>query len=142
MNVFFRREPNLPLINIPRMLWVAAELGLIAFSSTAFAAIASEYAYHFYGDLLGLGGTTTGIHMLAQKGVHFVLFFALGSTLFHSINIARFGRVVLVAAICLSAGIGSEGLQLLIPGRHASVADVVLNGSSGTLAVLLSLRGF
>ena len=142
MNVFSRREPNSPLISIPRMLWVAAQLGLIAFSSTAFAGISSEYSFHFYRDLMGMGGTLSGIHMLAQKCVHFVLFFGLGSTLSHSINIARFGRPIVVAAICLCAGIGSEGIQLLIVGRHASVADVVLNGSSGTLAALFSLKGF
>lgn len=114
---------------------LAEELVQVAFSSTPLTVIASEYAFHSYRDILGLRGTLSGIHMLAQQGVYFVLFFALGSTLFHSINIVRFRRVVLVAAICLSAGMGSEGINRLIPGRHAFVADVVLNGSNAPLAV-------
>ena len=117
-----------------------AELGLIAFSATALAGNASEYAYRFYKHLLGFGGADAGLHALAQKGVHFVLFFALGTTLFHSLNVDRPWKVRAVIGICFLAGIGSEGIQLLFATRHASVADVLLNGSSGTLAALLGSR--
>ena len=118
---------------------VFAELGLIAFSSTSIAGEFSEFAYRFYKHLLGFGGADVGLHTLVQKGVHFVLFFALGTTLFHSLSVISPWKVCLVIGICFLAGIGSEGIQLLFATRHASIADVLLNWSSGTFAALLGL---
>ena len=49
-------------------------------------------------------------------------------------------RVFWVLAACLVVGLCSESLQVLFPGRHPSLADVMLNGGSGLLAaVLLSI---
>ena len=134
------QKEGLKIISVPRLLGVFAEMGLIAFSSTSLAGDASEYAYEFYRHLLRMGAAGGGLHTLAEKGVHFVLFFALGTTLFHGLNIARRWKVCLVMGICFLAGIGSEGIQLLFPPRNASVADVLLNGSSGALAAFLAFR--
>ena len=91
--------------------------------------------------LLGLSGTSNGLHTLAQKGVHFALFFALGAALYNGLKVARPWQIGLSIGICFLAGMGSEGIQLLFPERYASLWDVLLNGSSGTLAVGLSLAG-
>lgn len=128
------------LMSVPRLFWLLTQLVLICFSSTSAAGEASEYAFRFCRLLLGLGPTEYGLHTLAEKGVHFVLFFALGTGLYHSLKVARLRKVCWAMGICFLAGIGSEGIQLLSPGRHASVADVPLNGASGTLAAMLSSR--
>ena len=122
------------------MDFLLIQVVLICFSSTPPAWEASEHAFRFYRLLLGLGVTDSGLHGIASKGVHFVLFFTLGSALYNSLNVARPGKVWWTIGICFLTGIGSEGIQLLFPGRHASVADVLLNGSSGTLAAGLSSR--
>jgi VanZ family protein len=130
---------RLKIISIPRLLWVITLLGLISFSSTPAAGDASDYAYSFYSHLLGLGGANVGLHSLAEKGVHFVLFFALGATLYNSLKVALPWQICLPIGICFLAGSGSEGIQLLFPERHASLYDVLLNGSSGTLALAFGI---
>ena len=126
-------------IRLPAAVRAAVELALVAYSSTPSAAGFSEAAFRFYRLWLGFSGESA-VHGLVQKGIHFVLFFALGTTLFNGLNIVPARRVMLVAVISLAAGIGSESLQLLFPMRNASAADVLLNGSSGALAALLCLR--
>ena len=84
--------------------------------------------------------TDSDLHGIASKGVHFVLFFALGSALYNSLTVARLEKVWWAIGICFLTGIGSEGIQLLFPGRHASVGDILLNGASGTLAAALASR--
>ena len=68
-----------------------------------------------------------------------MLFFALGSALYHSLKAAsRLGKVCCTMGICFLTGIASEGIQLMFYGRHASLGDVLLNGASGTLAAALA----
>ena len=128
------------IISTRRAFFVLIQVVLICFSSTSTAWEASEYAFHFYRLLLGLGVTDSGLYGIVPKGIHFVLFFALGNGLYNSLNVARPGKVWWVIGICFLTGIGSEGIQLMFPGRHASVADVLLNGGSGTLAAALTSR--
>ena len=128
------------IISTRRAFFVLIQLVLICFSSTPPAWEASEHAFRFYRLLLGLSVTDSGLHGIASKGIHFVLFFALGSGLYKGLNVARPGKVWWAIGICFLTGIGSEGIQLLFPGRDASLADVLLNGGSGTLAAGLASR--
>ena len=122
-------------------LWgTFAHLTLILFSSTPLAGKASQYAYSFYLALFGILGMDWGVRSLAQKGLHFVLFFSLGSWLSHSLKCPPLRKFLATAGICLLAGLGSEAFQLLFPGRQATLADVLLNATSGTLAAGLAWR--
>lgn len=130
-----------PAIPGPRRFIIAAHLALILFSCTYFVAEASEYAYGFYLMLLGLKGKAPGLHLVAQKGVHFALFFSLGIWLYQSMQADRRSRVFWTVGFCLAAGIGAELFQLLFPGRHAALADVLLNAASGALAAAVASWG-
>ncbi len=142
MKTKVRREEGPRVISAPRLLSVFAGLGLIAFSSTLIAGESSDFAFFYYKHLLGFGGTGSGagLHTLAQKGVHFVLFFALGTAVFQSFKVERLWKIGLAVGIFFLVGMGSEALEHLFQGRHASLADVLLNGSSGTLATLFCSR--
>ena len=122
-----------------RLLWLLAQLALIFFSSSALVGEASEYAYRFYELLLRL--PPTGVtHDLGQKGVHFILFFGFGVSLYYSLNVTRRWKICWIVGICFLVGVGSEGMQLLFAGRHASLTDVLLNGTSGVLAAVIASR--
>ena len=124
-----------------RLAGIAVQLAVIFLSSTRLAGEASEYAFRYYGALLGLRLSSGGIsHLLVQKGVHFLLFFWLGISLYYSLRIGRLQRFAWAAMICLLAAFSSEGLQLFVPGRHASVGDIVLNAASGVLATAVFCR--
>ena len=124
-----------------RLAQLVLQVALIFLSSTRLAREASEHALRFYAALLGPGLLTTGGgRLLAQKGVHFLLFFWLGISLYYSLGIGRLQRFAWAAMICLLAALSSEGIQLFMPGRHASVADVVLNAASGVLATAVFCR--
>jgi VanZ family protein len=124
-----------------RLAGIAVQLAVIFLSSTRFAGEASEYAFRYYAALLGHGFSRTGLfHLLAQKGVHFLLFFWLGISLYYSLWIGRVQRLAWAAMICLLAALSSEGIQLFMPGRHPSVADIVLNAASGVLATAVFCR--
>ena len=73
------------IISTRRAFFVLKQVVLICFSSTPTAWEASEYASRFYRLLLGLGVTDSGLHGIVPKGIHFVLFFALGSALYNSL---------------------------------------------------------
>jgi len=124
-----------------RLAQLVLQVALIFLSSTRLAGEASEYAFCFYGALLGPGVVRAGgFHLLAQKGIHVLLFFWLGISLYHSLRIGRLQRFAWAAMICLLAALSSEGIQLFVPGRHASVADIVLNAASGVLATAVFCR--
>jgi VanZ family protein len=125
---------------ISRIFWLLVEFGLIAFSSTPLAEEAANYAYHFYAQTSELQGPGAGLDNLAEKGLHFVLFFALGTTLSYLISTVGWRKVLSAIEICLAAALGAEAIQLLFPTRTASIADVLLNLSSGSLAILLLQR--
>jgi VanZ family protein len=137
MSVLPRR---LPKIKRSRIAWLTLQVVLVFFSSTRIAGQAAEYAFQFYRALAGLGGGP-GSHLLAEKGVHFVLFFSLGVILFYSLDAPVRERAFWVLAACLLVGACSEGLQFLSRGRHPSLADVALNAISGLLgAIVLALN--
>jgi len=124
-----------------RLAGIAVQLAAIFLSSTRLAGEASDYAFRYYAALLGHGFSRTGLfHLLAQKGVHFLLFFWLGISLYYSLRIGRLQRFAWAAMICLLAALSSEGIQLFMPGRHPSVGDVVLNAASGVLATAVFYR--
>jgi VanZ family protein len=124
-----------------RLAGIAVQLAVIFLSSTRFAGEASEYAFRYYAALLGHGFSRTGLfHLLVQKGVHVLLFFWLGISLYYSLRIGWLQRFAWAAVICLLAALSSEGIQLFVPGRHASVGDVVLNAASGVLATAIFWR--
>ena len=122
-------------------LWgTFAHLTLILFSSTPLAGKASQSAYSFYLALFGMLGMDWGVQTLAQKGLHFALFFSLGSWLSHSLHGPPLQKFLATAGMCLLVGLSSESFQLLFPGRQATLADVLLNAASGTLAAGLAWR--
>lgn len=123
-----------------RLCVVFAHLVLILISSTPAAGEAAHYAYKFYLGLFGLLGTSPGLRTLAQKGLHFALFFSLGTWLYHGLSGSRLQRFCWTVGICVLAGTGSEAFQLLFPVRQAALADVLLNAASGTLAAVLGAR--
>jgi hypothetical protein len=138
------RQPEVyhPVIGPFRLFGMCLQLALILFSSTRQAADACEVAFQYYGRLLSIGLSGGVTHLIAGKGVHFILFFALGSWVYHSVNASRLQRLGWAAVVCLLAAIAAEGMQLFVPGRHASLADVLLNVASGVLATALAWRWY
>ena len=93
-----------------RLAQLVLQVALILLSSTRLAREASEHAFRFYGALLGLRLSSRGIfHILAPKGIHFLLFFWLGISLYYSLRIGRLQRFAWAAMICLLAALSSEG---------------------------------
>lgn len=133
---------GLPGTSYERLCGVLAQIALIFYSSTPAAGEASLYAYSFYFNhvqfLRSLGAGLGQI--LAQKGVHFVLFFSLGTWLCYSLRVGRLRRLCWAVGICFLVGLSSEMFQFFV-GRHAAASDILLNTASGTLAAALALRG-
>lgn len=120
---------------------VVLQAGLILFASTETAAPLCNYAYHFYEPLLsrvGLASTESAV-MVAQKGIHFALFFPLGILVYKGTKGAWLQRLIRTAAICLIAAVVAEGAQFFAPSRHARVGDALLDAGSGTVAAVLAL---
>jgi VanZ family protein len=115
-----------------RWAGLAAHLALIGYASTAQAGAYASYASDFYQGLVGGQVAAVGAG-LAQKAVHFALFFALGSWLWHGLRHPQ--RLIVVCAACLAVGSLSE-LEQMFTMRHASWLDVALNAASGSLAAL------
>ncbi len=128
-----------PGLSKARIIEIFANVGLVFFSSTRYAADACEYAYRFYRGAIGLPGGSW-LHLIADKGIHFTLFFSLGMILYLAAGGTRLQRLVWVAAICLAVGSLSEVVQSFFPGRDPSVADTILNAASGALAASLASR--
>ncbi len=128
-----------PRIRKSRLVWILVHLSLVFFSSTETAGRAAEAAFQFYRTTFALAASANA-HFVAQKGIHFALFFSLGIILFHSLVAPLREKVFWVLVACLVVGICSESLQVLSPGRNPSLADVMLNSGSGlAAAVLLSV---
>lgn len=118
-------------------LILSAWIGLILFSSTG---IAGRWANALYAMLSSHAGLGEGMAMLLfQKGYHVFLFAVLGGLL---VSAAASRLSVLSRAILWSFVIGalSETLQLAFEGRGPSLADVVLNGASGSAGGWIWLR--
>lgn len=129
-----------PLISRLRLLGTLAYIALIFFCSTKTAGDASVYAFNFYRALLGLKSSQqAGVQFLAQKGVHFVLFFSLGTWVYNSLNLSTRQRLWLTLGLCLAVGGASEALQIFTD-RHPSIGDVLLNFASGGLAATLAWK--
>lgn len=123
------------------LVGVLAFTALIILSSTKVAGDASEYAFNFYLSSLAsihvFGDALP--HLLAAKGIHFLLFFSLGTWLFRSLQLSRVQKLWVTIFICLLIGTVSEVLQRFTA-RDSSFADLVLNLASGTLAAVLASR--
>ena len=119
-------------------LILAAWIGLILFSSTG---IAGRWANAIYAMLSSHSGLGDGIAMLLfQKGYHVFLFAVLGGLLVSaSSRLPALPRAILW---CFVIGALSEALQLAFEGRGPSLADVLLNGASGSLGGWIWLRAF
>ena len=119
-------------------LWIAiVNVVLIFFSSTKTAGDASENAYAFYTAVFPLAFSERNhlLHLLADKSVHFLLFFSLGVWVYRSLALPPAHNLALTLAACLLVGTASEVMQLFT-GRDASVADVILNAASGAMGAL------
>jgi len=77
--------------------------------------------------------------LLFQKGYHVFLFVVLGGLL---VSAASSSAPTLSRAILWSFVVGalSEALQLAFDGRGPSLADVLLNGASGSAGAWIWLR--
>jgi hypothetical protein len=130
-----------PLMTLPRLLGTLVFVGLIFFSSTKTAGDTSVYAFSFYKALLGIKlSKQASLQFLAQKGIHFTLFFSFGTWLYYSLNLAPRRRLWITLCLCLIMGSASETLQMFTH-RHPSILDVLLNLGSGSLAAVLALKG-
>ena len=126
----------LPGVKKSRLAWILVQVGLVLFSSTEMAGQAAEYAFQFYRSITGMSAGA-GVHLFAEKGVHFALFFSLGVILYYSLLASRWERVFWVLVACVAVGCASESLQFLFPHRDPLLTDVLLNGGSGLLAAVL-----
>jgi VanZ family protein len=129
-----------------RLVALVAQVALVALSSTKLAGDAADYAFEYYSSLFGnpwRGSSQSLPFHLAQKTVHFTLFFSLGYSLSSSLNLAPRKKFWIAAATCLVIGAASEALQLFT-GRDPLIVDVILNAASGAagaaLAAALSRR--
>ena len=129
------------LIHRGRLVVSNVLVALIFFSSTKTAGDASEVAYRFYNSLLGLSGGNehSTLHLLADKSVHVLLFFALGVWVWHTPNLTRIQKLWTAVAVCFLVGTTSEILQAFTL-RDPSVADVLLNLASGMVGAAVALR--
>ena len=112
---------------------------MILFSSTE---TAIRWAYALYDAVLGPFDGSGGIEMrfLAQKVFHVFLFVIL-SWLFSAFPVAGRARRILICALgCVTVGILSEGLQLLVSSREATLTDAMINGLSGALSAFFWVR--
>ncbi|MBI4461226.1 MAG: VanZ family protein [Acidobacteria bacterium] len=134
----------MPLLSPGRWAGIILLVALILFSSTRFADEVSEYAYSFYASQvpppqLILPSGESLPHLLADKAIHFLLFFALGVFLCRGLRLGRFPKIGVVISLCFLMGAASESFQLLTA-RDATLADLLLNLASGTLAAVWSSR--
>ena len=132
---------SLPVMNPARLCAILAQVALIFYSSTPAVAEASQYAFSFYLHRIPLPGTLgSGIlQILAQKGVHFLLFFSLGTWLTYSLKADRLQKLLWTVGFCFLVGLSSEAFQFFV-GRQAAASDILLNTASGALAAALALR--
>lgn len=120
--------------------WVGLflQVAVIFFSSTRSAAQYSINAFQYLRALLGLW-TSPLLQLMADKGLHFALFFSLGMWVSCGLKAPWVRKLIWAVGICLLIGSASEILQIFT-GRDPSLADVLLNAASGTLAAALAIR--
>ena len=127
----------IPQMSRRRWSGVAIYSALIQFSATQLAGNSAHFAFLYYSDLLGMTGPNTGLHFMAQKCIHFLLFFGLGSWLTNGIKGSWGTRCGWAIFLCLIVGTGSEYLESFFPGRNPAVFDVMLNAFSGFLGSIV-----
>ncbi len=123
-----------------RVIIAAAWIGLILSSSTGMVATLAESLYSAVFQGLGLS-SPAGMHLLAKKACHVLLFVVLGWLLSPVPTRARWTRTVLAVVCCFVVGAISEVLQCYFPGRNPRFSDVLIDGLSGTLASLCRYLG-
>jgi VanZ family protein len=118
-------------------LLLCAWIGLIFFSSTG---VAGRWANWLYSALSSHSGLGQGVAMLLfQKAYHVFLFAVLG-TLLVTADSWRFPAWLRAVPWSFAIGALSEALQLAFDGRGPSLADVLLNGVSGSAGGWIWLR--
>lgn len=123
----------------PQSLFLCAWLGLIFFSSTG---VAGRWANELYALFSANSELGAGVPMLLlQKGYHVVLFAVLGWLLVR-VGWPRLNALPRAIVWSFAVGALSEALQLAFEGRGPSLADVALNGASGSLAAWIWIRLF
>lgn len=102
----------------------------------------------FLSSLLRTDGTTPGFAFIGlidselQSGMHVPMFFGL--TLILLFLLQRFEKrkrnlILYTFVLANYVGLLNEGLQMLIPGRHASLGDVGLNLAGSVLGLVFYL---
>lgn len=119
-------------------LWI----GVIFFSCTSLAGEWSEALYSevsgWFGSSSQLQGSET-LHFIAEKGVHFTLFFILAVLLWNALPGRRWPRFMAILAIALLIGCCSEFLQRFFPGRDPAIRDVLINFGSAAAGACVSI---
>jgi VanZ family protein len=87
----------------------------------------------------GVSSSPQALHFLAEKGVHFTLYFVFGLLLWKTLTLPRRARFVTILAVGLVMGCSSEFLQRFFPGRDPSVRDVLINFTSAALGASVGL---
>ncbi|MGA8025940.1 MAG: VanZ family protein [Bryobacteraceae bacterium] len=126
--------------------WLLAVLGwtgLIFFSSTSLASEWCEEAFSFIAGILfrGLQSSDSSygiIHLLADKGVHVVLFLVLATLLWNMLSSARW-KTPAILLIGAFVGSCSEFLQRFFPGRDPAIRDVLINIAGTAVGIAVSL---
>jgi VanZ family protein len=103
----------------------------------------------FLSSLLRTDGSTPGFAFIGripselQSGMHVPMFFGL--TLILLVFLKRFekwkpNQILFVFVLANCVGMLNEGLQMLIPYRHASLGDVGLNLVGSLLGIVVYFR--
>ncbi len=128
--------------NLCRLAFCFVLVGLIGFSSTMSGGVRSDAAYRFYYNkitrLLG-HAAPAHLHLVAEKGVHFLLFFPLGFWIYKTSALSNFRRLWPSIVVCVAVGIASECIQRFT-GRDPLVDDAVLNACSGIFGAFIAMR--
>jgi VanZ family protein len=117
-------------------------LGLIVLSSSTFGGVSSDVAYKFYHKMifpLFRHAAPARLYLVAEKGVHFLLFAALGFWIYNTLFLSHLRRLWISIIVCAAVGIASEYIQRFT-GRDPLVGDAVLNVCSGILGAFIALR--
>ncbi len=134
-------------MTFPRLnLWALAVLGwigVIFFSSTSLAAEWCEHAFSFLSGIL-FGHLRTDdpsyglLHLLADKGLHVMMFLILATLLWKLLSNSQWkiARILLAGAL---VGSCSEFLQRFFPGRDPAITDVLINIGGTAIGIVLSL---
>jgi VanZ family protein len=121
--------------NVLVCLWVV----LILFSSTG---VAGRWANQLYALFVASSDLSAGVPILVlQKGLHVFLFAVLGWLLVTA-SWPRLNALPRAMLWSFVIGAASEAVQLAFEGRGPSLADVALNGVSGSLAAWFWVRLF